>query len=137
MTYEPTQSRGAPIGPAVAESTATRTSGERTADAGHQRYTLDDGVPFEGAGAVAGWVALLLVGGLVTAVVAQNNENAEFTLLWWTLTAPLSVMLLGTVVLTLVVDQLVGALSRARQRGHEQVPYGAHDGGATTRDRDV
>jgi uncharacterized integral membrane protein len=73
-------------------------------------------VRYESSGVAAGVITLLLAGALIVAVVAQNSDDVPFDFLWWSLTAPLAVLLLCAVLLTLIVDQLVGAIWRRRRR---------------------
>ncbi len=71
---------------------------------------------YRGVGITAGVVALVVVAALVVAVVAQNTDDVTFELLWWDSVVPLAVVILVTVFVTLVTDELVGLVWRRRRR---------------------
>lgn len=75
-----------------------------------------EGDEYSGVGITAGVVALVVVAALVVAVVAQNTEDVRFELLWWDAVGPLAVVILVTVFVTLVADELVGLVWRRRRR---------------------
>jgi len=76
----------------------------------------DVSVRYESSGVAAGVISLLIVGALIVVIVAQNSDDVPFELLWWSVNAPLAVLLLGAALLTFVVDQCVGVIWRRRRR---------------------
>ena len=58
--------------------------------------------------------AILVVAIIV--LVVQNPETVTFKLLSWSISAPLSVILLGTVLIAVILDEIVGYVIRVRRR---------------------
>ncbi|HSL59649.1 MAG TPA: LapA family protein [Acidimicrobiales bacterium] len=52
---------------------------------------------------------------LLAVVIFQNTDSTDVTLLFWEVSFPLWLVLLGTAVVTLVAAELVGAVRRRRR----------------------
>jgi uncharacterized integral membrane protein len=76
-------------------------------------------------GVAAGVVFLVLGGILVFMVVAQNSERVTFEFAWWDVRVPLAVVVLAAVLLTVVVDQVVGLAWRRRRRQYRTLLAGS------------
>lgn len=70
----------------------------------------------EGLGFAPGVVALLVAGGLLLALIAQNGTETRLDLLWFHLKLPLSVLVLGSALIAVVLDEAVGLIWRHRRR---------------------
>lgn len=63
-----------------------------------------------------GLVAFIVLALAVIILSAQNTQEVELNALGWTARAPLVVIILVTVLVTVVLDELVGVILRARRR---------------------
>ncbi len=58
----------------------------------------------------------ILLSLIVIILVFQNFESTTFQFLTWSIEAPLAVIILGSVVIAVVIDEIVGVVWRARRR---------------------
>lgn len=63
-----------------------------------------------------GLVTFIVLSIIVIILAAQNTQEVELNALGWTATAPLVVIILVTVLVTVVLDELVGLILRARKK---------------------
>jgi uncharacterized integral membrane protein len=71
---------------------------------------------YAGAGLAAGVVALLVLGIVLVALIAQNADAVPFQLLWLDAEISLAALLLGSAVGAVLVAELVGLVWRRRRR---------------------
>jgi uncharacterized integral membrane protein len=64
----------------------------------------------------AGLIIGVLFGLAVIILAAQNTSHVGFRFLWWHARSPLVVIILGTALAGVVVDEVVGLLWRRRRR---------------------
>ena len=69
-----------------------------------------------GTGISAGLIIGVLLGLAVIILAAQNTSHVGFRFLWWHARSPLVVIILGTALAGVVVDEVVGLLWRRRRR---------------------
>lgn len=74
----------------------------------------DDTAP-EGARITPRLIGAGILGALVAVVILQNTDSTDVTLLFWDVSAPLWLVLLGTALVTLVAAELMGAVRRRRK----------------------
>jgi uncharacterized integral membrane protein len=87
-------------------------------DQGHEPI---EGVPTQTATGVSWGLAFTLLAAVAVVLFAvQNTDDAEITFLAWTWTLPLAVVLLFVVVVSVVLDEVFGALMRRRRRIRRQ-----------------
>jgi uncharacterized integral membrane protein len=53
---------------------------------------------------------------VVMILVFQNFQATDFSFLTWTISAPLAVIIIGTALIAVIVDEIVGVIWRARRR---------------------
>lgn len=63
-----------------------------------------------------GLVSFIVLAIVVIILSAQNTQEVELKALGWTVQAPLVVIILVTVLATVVLDELVGVILRARKK---------------------
>lgn len=63
-----------------------------------------------------GLVSFIALAIVVIILSAQNTQEVELKALGWTAQAPLAVIILVTVLVTVVLDELVGVILRARKK---------------------
>ncbi len=66
-----------------------------------------------------GLVAFIAISIVVIVLSAQNTQVVNVKAFWWEAEAPLVVVILVTVLVTVVLDELVGLLIRWRKRRRE------------------
>ncbi|MDP9332265.1 MAG: lipopolysaccharide assembly protein LapA domain-containing protein [Actinomycetota bacterium] len=69
-----------------------------------------------GTGLSAGLIVGVLFGLAVIILAAQNTAHVGFRFLWWHARSPLVVIILGTGLAGVVLDEVVGLLWRRRRR---------------------
>ena len=62
-----------------------------------------------------GLVAFIVLAVAVIILAGQNTQVVELRALGWTATAPLAVIILTTVLVTVILDELVGLILRSRR----------------------
>jgi uncharacterized integral membrane protein len=63
-----------------------------------------------------GLLSFIVLAIIVIILSAQNTQEVELKALGWTAQAPLVVIILVTVLVTVVLDELVGVILRARKK---------------------
>lgn len=58
--------------------------------------------------------SILVVGMII--LVFQNNDPTTFNFLMYSITAPLSVIIIGTILVAVIIDEIVGYIIRVRRR---------------------
>lgn len=53
---------------------------------------------------------------IVMILVFQNFQSTEFSFLTWKVTSPLAVIIIGTALIAVIIDEIVGIVWRARRR---------------------
>ena len=71
---------------------------------------------YKGSGFRWSYVFGILLTLVVMVLVFQNFQQTDFSFLIWNVTAPLAVIIIGTALIAVVVDELVGVFWRARRR---------------------
>ena len=62
-----------------------------------------------------GLVAFILISIIVIVFAAQNTQTVKVEAFWWSARAPLVVIILVTVLVTVILDELVGLILRQRK----------------------
>lgn len=75
-----------------------------------------DGRVFLGTGFFWGLVAGILVAAAIIVLAAQNTASASVHFLGWTIETPLIVLILGSVLAGIILDEVVGLFYRRRRR---------------------
>lgn len=73
-------------------------------------------VVHKGTGVSASLVVGLILAVLVVILAAQNTRRTSLHFLWWHVRSPLVVIILGTALAGVVVDEFAGLLWRRRRR---------------------
>ncbi|MDH3306667.1 MAG: lipopolysaccharide assembly protein LapA domain-containing protein [Acidimicrobiia bacterium] len=76
----------------------------------------DPAAAYKGAGFRWSFVFGILLSVLVIILVFQNFGTVLFKFLTWQIEAPLAVVILGSIVVAVIIDELVGFVWRARRR---------------------
>ena len=66
-----------------------------------------------------GLVSFIVISIIVIVLAAQNTQNVHVKAFWWEADAPLVVIILVTVLVTVILDELVGVILRWRKRRRE------------------
>jgi uncharacterized integral membrane protein len=75
-----------------------------------------DSGPPTGTGVYAGLIALILVIAALVVLAAQNTQSVTIRWLGLSWTTPLIAVLLGVMLVTVVLDEVIGAVWRRRRR---------------------
>jgi len=71
---------------------------------------------YKGAGVRWGLLGGLVLAVLIIVLAVQNTDDVEFAFLTFSITAPLSAVILGTAVIAVVIDELAGWIWGIRKR---------------------
>lgn len=71
---------------------------------------------YKGPGVRWGLFGVLILAVLIVVLALQNPENVEFVFLTFSITAPLSAIILGTAVVAVALDELAGWIWGIRKR---------------------
>lgn len=71
---------------------------------------------YKGSGFRWSYLFGILLTLVVMVLVFQNFQQTEFSFLVWTVEAPLAVIIIGTALIAVIVDEIVGVVWRARRR---------------------
>lgn len=75
-----------------------------------------DGRVFVGTGFFWGLVVGLVLAALVIVLAAQNTASVTVRFLGWEISTPLIVLILGSLFIGIVLDEIAGAIYRRRRR---------------------
>lgn len=77
----------------------------------------DKGIEYRGTGFYASVITSLVLAAGLLAFAVQNTGTVTVEWLWFDLTAPLFAWVIGAALVAVVLDELVGLVWRARERG--------------------
>ena len=66
-----------------------------------------------------GLVAFIAISVVVIVLAYQNTQDVHVKAFWWETDAPLVVIIMATVLITVILDELVGLIIRWRKRKRE------------------
>ncbi len=72
--------------------------------------------PSDGPGIRWGLIAGLILIAAIAVLAGQNTQDVTLNFLWWDGRAPLIAIILGTVVVAILFDEVVGFIWRRRRR---------------------
>lgn len=73
-------------------------------------------VEYRGTGFYASVIAAIVITAALLALAGQNTADVTVEWLWFEMTAPLFVWIIGAALLAVAVDEIVGVVWRARAR---------------------
>lgn len=71
---------------------------------------------YKGPGVRWSLFGVLILAGLIVVLAMQNPDNVEFSFVTFSVTAPLSAIILGTAVIAVALDELAGLIWGIRKR---------------------